>query len=400
MQSAGHARHVACNATATASFHPRPVRNRPGGAGRTPDCKASQEQIVTIRAKIISLIASFIAAIVLVVAFMAYRAYQDSYQMAVSSSKSLVQSVTNYVALFFKTAGDNSLFLANLPQTAAAARNLPSHLDLGAAKMHSRGEMSLPALELDRIMEQLLKSDPSYLAVGFGDVDGGFMEYPPIEYPAGFDPRKRPWYRSGLESGDGAAASVYLNAAGTPVCSFVHTVKTQGKVAGVSYIEVSLAALSKNISGMEIGRSGRLTLVDANGIVVATRVKDALFSKVGDRKLPGLEDVYALPDGAHRLEINGNSSLVNVFSDPRGWKYIYAIDADEIFAGTYSMLTTSVVFSLIMAVAVVILGMLILRSINRPLGMLGRTSETIANGDIETRMPDKKLFSGELLHPV
>lgn len=85
-----------------------------GGAGRTPDCKASQEQIVTIRAKIISLIASFIAAIVLVVAFMAYRAYQDSYQMAVSSSKSLVQSVTNYVALFFKTAGDNSLFLANL----------------------------------------------------------------------------------------------------------------------------------------------------------------------------------------------------------------------------------------------------------------------------------------------
>lgn len=152
---------------------------------------------MTIRAKIISLIASFIAAIVLVVAFMAYRAYQDSYQMAVSSSKSLVQSVTNYVALFFKTAGDNSLFLANLPQTAAAARNLPSHLDLGAAKMHSRGEMSLPALELDRIMEQLLKSDPSYLAVGFGDVDGGFMEYPPIEYPAGFDPRKRPWYRSG-----------------------------------------------------------------------------------------------------------------------------------------------------------------------------------------------------------
>lgn len=80
-------------------------------------------------------------------------------------------------------------------------------------------------------MEQLLKSDPSYLAVGFGDVDGGFMEYPPIEYPAGFDPRKRPWYRSGLESGDGAAASVYLNAAAPRLLVCAHC-QNPGKSRG------------------------------------------------------------------------------------------------------------------------------------------------------------------------
>ena len=364
---------------------------------RRPGDSALQEQTVTIRAKLISLMASFIAAIVLVVSFMAYYAYKDSYQIAVSGSKTTVQSVTNYVSLFFNTAEDNSAFLAGLPQTAEAAGHLPSHVGLGASKTHTRREMSPQALELDKILEQLAESSASYLAVGLGSTDGGFLEYPPIAYPAGFDPRKRPWYQSAEDSGTGAAHSVYLNAAGTPVCSFVHTVKDGGRTAGVSYIEVSLATLSKSISAMEIGRTGRLTLIDPSGIIVATRNAEALFSKVADKKMPGLDTIYAMPNGVHMAEVNGRDVLVNIFSDQRGWKYVYAIDADEVFAGTYAMLRISVIFSLVMAVAVFILGALILRSINRPLGLLSSTSETIADGDIQAALPDRALFSGELL---
>ena len=341
--------------------------------------------------------ASFIAAIALVVSFMAYYAYEDSYQIAVSGSKTTVQSVTNYVSLFFNTAEDNSAFLAGLPQTAEAAGHLPSHVGLSASKTHTRREMSPQALELDKILEQLAESSSSYLAVGLGSADGGFLEYPPIAYPAGFDPRKRPWYQSAVDSGTGAAHSVYLTAAGTPVCSFVHTVKDGGRTAGVSYIEVSLPTLSKSISAMEIGRTGRLTLIDSSGIIVATRNTEALFSKVADKKMPGLDTIYAMPNGVHMAEVNGRDVLVNIFSDQRGWKYIYAIDADEVFEGTYAMLRISVIFSLVMAVAVFILGALILRSINRPLGLLSSTSETIADGDIQAALPDRTLFSGELL---
>ena len=394
MQPAGHARHAARRG---GFFSSRAGTLRADGSDRPSTCRAGQEQTVTIRTKLISLIASFMAAMVLVVAFMAYRAYQDSYQMAVSSSKTLVQSITNYVALFFKTAEDNSAFLAALPQTGASAAEIPSYLQLTASKAFARPEMSLQAQELDKILEQLKKSNDSYMAIGFASADGGFLEYPPIAYPAGFDPRSRSWYKNAVDSGANAAFSVYLTSAGTPVCSFTHNVTEGGSFRGVAYIEVSLSALSKTISSMQIGRTGRLTLVDAKGIIVATRAEEALFSKVSDNKVPGLDKIYGLPDGVHTLEINGNGSLVNVFSDPRGWKYIYAIDTDEVFAGTYSMLTTSIIFSLIMAVAVVILGMVILRSINRPLGMLSRTSETIANGNIDAHMPDKKLFSGELL---
>lgn len=183
---------------------PAPERPRAGPTSlRRPGDSALQEQTVTIRAKLISLMASFIAAIVLVVSFMAYYAYKDSYQIAVSGSKTTVQSVTNYVSLFFNTAEDNSAFLAGLPQTAEAAGHLPSHVGLSASKTHTRREMSPQALELDKILEQLAESSASYLAVGLGSTDGGFLEYPPIAYPAGFDPRKRPWYQSAEDSGHG-----------------------------------------------------------------------------------------------------------------------------------------------------------------------------------------------------
>ena len=130
---------------------------------------------------------------------------------------------------------------------------------------------------------------------------------------------------------------------------------------------------------------------------MATRNAEALFSKVADKKMPGLDTIYAMPNGVHMAEVNGRDVLVNIFSDQRGWKYVYAIDADEVFAGTYAMLRISVIFSLVMAVAVFILGALILRSINRPLGLLSSTSETIADGDIQAALPDRALFSGELL---
>ena len=341
--------------------------------------------------------ASFIAAIVLVVSFMAYYAYESSYQLAASGSKTVVQSAAGYVALFFRDAENNSAFLAGLPQTAQAAGRLPSHVHLDTARTHTRADMSPQALTLDKILEQLAASNPSYLAIGYGSTDGGFMEYPPIDYPAGFDPRKRPWFQSAEASGSGASHSIYLTAAGTPVCSFAHTVRENNKLIGVSYIEVSLSTLSRNISAMEIGQTGRLTLIDPNGIIVATRVAEALFSKVADKKMPGLDKVYAMSDGVRMTEVNGRDVLINVFSDRHGWKYIYAIDASEVFEGTYAMLKVSLIFSLLMAVAVFILGTLILRSINRPLGLLNSTSETIANGDIQASLPDRKLFSGELL---
>ena len=341
--------------------------------------------------------ASFIAAIVLVVSFMAYYAYESNYQLAASSSKSVVQSAASYVALFFRDAANNSAFLAGLPQTAQAAGRLPSYVHLDTARTYTRADMSPQAMTLDKIFEQLAASNASYLAIGYGSTDGGFMEYPPIDYPAGFDSRKRPWFQSAEASGSGASHSIYLTAAGTPVCSFAHTVRENNKLIGVSYIEVSLSTLSRNISAMEIGQTGRLTLIDPNGIIVATRVAEALFSKVADKKMPGLDKVYAMPDGVRMIEANGRDVLINVFSDRRGWKYIYAIDASEVFEGTYAMLKVSLTFSLFVAVVIFILGTLILRSINRPLGLLNSTSETIANGDIQASLPDKKLFSGELL---
>lgn len=250
---------------------------------------------------------------------------------------------------------------------------------------------------MEAIREQLIKSNESYLALGLGGINGGFLEYPPIEYPAGFDPRKRPWFQSAATSAIGYAHSVYLTAAGIPVCSFSHKVTAAtGEIIGVSYIEVSLAALSSSISSMEIGQTGRLTLIDPSGIIVASRNAAALFSKVTDQKEPGLDKIYSMPEGVHLIEVNGSTLLINIF-DENGWKYVYAIDADEVFASTYAMLKISVIFSMFITVVLFIFGIFILRSINRPLDLLSNTSETIANGNINAELPRKNIFSGELL---
>lgn len=353
---------------------------------------------MTIRTKLFLLMVSFVMSMVCVVSFMGYFAYKDSYNVAVNNSKTIVQSTAKYVSIFLKAAEDNSAFLSGLPQISAAIDHLPSYIHLNAPKVFALHELTPQAQELEAIREQLLKSNDSYLALGLGDINGGFLEFPPIEYPAGFDPRKRPWFQSAAASAVGSAHSVYLTAAGVPVCAFSHKVTAAtGEIIGVSYIEVSLAALSKSVSSMKVGQTGRLTLIDPGGVIVASRNANVLFSKVADKKMPGLDKVYSMPEGTHLIDVNDGTLLINILDDERGWKYVYAIDADEVFAGTYTMLKISVIFSTFMTVAVFIFGIFILRSINRPLALLSNTSEIIANGDLSTALPRKNIFSGELL---
>lgn len=148
---------------------PLPPEGRPahtlGGLPLESGGKASQEHAVTIRVKLVILMASFIAAIVLVVSFMACHAYEDSYQIAVSGSKTTVQSVTSYVSLFFRSDEENSAFAAILPQTVAAgAASFPCPPERAQNAHPSENEP--PGNGTGQTLERLAQSSPSYLAVG------------------------------------------------------------------------------------------------------------------------------------------------------------------------------------------------------------------------------------------
>lgn len=166
---------------------------------------------MTIRVKLVILMASFIAAIVLVVSFMACHAYEDSDQIAVSGSKTTVQSVTSYVSLFFRSDEENSAFAAILPQTVAAgAASFPCPPERAQNAHPSENEP--PGNRTGQTLERLAQSSPSYLAVGLGDMNGGFMEYPPIDYPGSFDPRDRPFFQAAIASSSGGAAQAKTEA--------------------------------------------------------------------------------------------------------------------------------------------------------------------------------------------
>ena len=84
---------------------------------------------MTIRAKLLALLAVFILMTSLIISFMAYRSYKDSLALTATDGKALAISLANYVAAFMKTAAEYEQMVSSMPVIARGAGHLPTNLN-------------------------------------------------------------------------------------------------------------------------------------------------------------------------------------------------------------------------------------------------------------------------------
>ena len=350
---------------------------------------------MTIRAKLLALLAVFILMTSLIISFMAYRSYKDSLALTATDGKALAISLANYVTAFMKTAAEYEQMVSSMPVIARGAGHLPTNLNPDAP--YSLKGLSPEAADLLAAMKRAKDASPRFLEIGFVDEGGGILVYP-ADPPAGQDFRQRPWYTAAMRSPSQTALSIYKSMmTGNSVCSFSRVIKQNGTPVGVLYLEVSLQFITDRLKSMQTGKTGRLIVVDANDIVIASANTKVLMTKVGDVPDEPIAILGKLPAGAHLVEIAGSMRQAVIHVDAQGWKYIYTAETSELLESTYVVLIECCIGAFLGLLFVVLLGLYILRVLNRQLHLLQNTTRTIAGGDINADLPEERLFSGELL---
>jgi adenylate cyclase len=231
-----------------------------------------------------------------------------------------------------------------------------------------------------------------------------------------YDPRTRPWYVEALKTPDVQWTDVYTHAVdGRPVITAAKAVRTRdGTLAGVASATVSLDGLSAFLRTIRLhGRPTRVFLVDARGTFIASSFEDAHAEGYHDgSRLPSLvesqsPEVAAIPaTSAFQKAVSGAGDAFSVTYDGNGGRHlgvlrrlksgpghdwiVGAVVAEDDYLGEIRAgFARSAIFSAVVILLFVGVGLLLSGSLARPLRAIASETRRIRDLELDHRpLPD------------
>ncbi|WP_428770868.1 cache domain-containing protein [Treponema sp. HNW] len=157
---------------------------------------------------------------------------------------------------------------------------------------------------------------PEFAEVYLGTRWGGYATSWDNLMKAGYDPRKRGWYKQAFEAdGKTIMTSAYESTIGEPVVCFSQKAFSEsGDFVGCMSIEVSLARLTALIGECTVGKTGYVMLVQNDGTVLTDpKHPEFNFQKLSDTGVPAFLKIADTNEGLLKLEMDGKARDVRVF---------------------------------------------------------------------------------------
>ena len=357
---------------------------------------------MTIRIKIMFLV--FIA-IFLSVGVVSVRVYTEINSLAYSdfttSATGQLERIQQIVNSYMKSGISLIQALQKLPAMQEADGKLTSYAQTTTAtKITSRESLKLEEQPLFDDLGLLKQGSPQADLVYIGTKDSGFLQYPPDTLGEGYDPVKRDWYEQAVKENKIVITESYLSDSGQVVTTVAGPLYDKnGSFIGVAGVDFNLNGLVAVTSGIKIGDTGYVMLMESSGIILSDpQYKDEILKPVNEFKVSGLAELVALPSGTHEVDLNGTPRLVTILDAPEiNWRMAIVIDKAEITDAATSVIFKIVMTGAIVALLVLILAALVSRSIAGPIVLLVNAAKQVAGGNFKA-VPESNRFSGELLN--
>jgi PAS domain S-box-containing protein len=236
-------------------------------------------------------------------------------------------------------------------------------------------------------------------SVYMGRENGSFVRSHEREQPTRYDPRERPWYilaRANPNKVMETDAYPSLTTSDVNIGIVKALVDDRGDCYGVVGIDVTLVDLTDYFLNSSISPSGKLILIDKDGIVLASQDKEMRSTDIGHYS-PELTEVLSTTNqGIAELSFMGEKHFVFFHAPLRqGWRIMVFVPSREIRRQITAPVVTTISG---MAVGWILLAALVLIGLDlmvlRPLSRFTKVSNHIARtsnleGRIEVRSRDE-----------
>ena len=216
---------------------------------------------------------------------------------------------------------------------------------------------------------------------------------------ADYDPTTRGWYKEGLSHPNFMFGDAYYDLTiNDMVVSATAVLKnSSGGVRGVAAGDVQLAEISAIMSSVKLEETGGAFMADAGAkIIIGTKDKDIMskaFDDLDKNSIYGaaVNWITGKSEGIHSAVVNGKTIDCYVKWVPGcNWAAVFYVPENEILKDAHQLTQTLVVIALI---AIVALAAIVFVMINllviRPVKKLDTAAQSIADGDLNTKVDYK-----------
>ncbi|MBY5406846.1 methyl-accepting chemotaxis protein [Rhizobium leguminosarum] len=243
---------------------------------------------------------------------------------------------------------------------------------------------------------KILKNDvlkSQFVNTYLGDEQGRLTIWPDLPMPAGYDPRKRPWYQAALEADAAVLTEPYAEAAtGNLIITAAIPVERDGKVTGVIGGDFSLEDMVNAIKKIDLGGKGTAFLLNKSGQIIIHQDPNLVGKTLADA-FPNATP--SIGSGLVETEFNGKPVLVS-FMPVKGlpsveWYLGFTIETDKAFASLNEFRFVAMIAALL-AVGLMIAAMAWLLNglIVRPVTTMTAAMQKLAAGDLSAVIPGQK----------
>ena len=247
--------------------------------------------------------------------------------------------------------------------------------------------------DLVELFTLIEKNYPEFAEVFIGTKWGGFVTSAQGSLQAGFDPRKRSWYRQAFEAGGKTImTNAYQSTIGEPgFCVSKKVISDTGEEVGCMSIEVSLADLTDFISGISLGKTGYVMLVQGDGTILADPKHANLnFKTLAESGIGAFAHFADTSGGSLAVEFDGKKWDTHIYlMKDTGWKIIACIERAEISDSVYGFIRNIALIGAGMCLIFFVLLLVLSRRLLAFFDKLHGIFSKIASGDITGRVAYK-----------
>ncbi len=346
---------------------------------------------MTIRKKLIlAFLVSAITPLILLCVITGYNVRKDALLEFKTSTQTELNRIQETLTVFVDGIRKNAVMMAKHPDVVAADNSMTSFLKTTSSKTMLDFSPNAGEQRILDFFDAIKSSHRNYVDVFMGTESGGFtIANKTIQLPAGYDPRKRSWYKGAIANpGTPFLTKAYKSATGDAVVSLLQTVSKEGKVIGVGGFDISLKNLTDFVQSIKIGKTGYVMLIQNGGMILADPGhSDTNFKTLQETKIPGFSKLKKLVSGSIELELNGTTYIaLMVTAKSLDWSLVGLIQKSEVMSKVYGLLSAMVIVGIILVVISAVGAFFMARSISLPIIQTTSMIDEIAKGDLTKRL--------------
>ncbi|MBS7346053.1 MAG: methyl-accepting chemotaxis protein [Caryophanon sp.] len=221
-------------------------------------------------------------------------------------------------------------------------------------------------------LDNYLQMHPEAMIAYVGTADGDMLRMPSYTYDSDYDPRKRPWYESAIQSDDVIITEPYISSStGELIVTIAKQLHDQSGVVG---IDITLQTLADLANSVEIGQNGYITLLDTSGHYISKPNTESGTEATESF----LTDLYAQAETSFDID---DTTVLSVTNEATNWKVMATtFHSEAVLTAKDTRTIVAIVINAFLIVGVIVMYFFI-RSITRPVQALKEATEKMSEGD-------------------